>query len=143
MLLSLLLLITAPDELYRQGEAALELHDYAAARDTLAKVATSGALARSALAEAWAGLGQAARARQEAEKAFQLAAPLPAPERILVEARYHEINGQLEEAIALYRSLSQAQPANVAYGSHLAILLYENGRANEARAEVDRLRKLP
>ena len=74
--------------LYAEGLAKLRLYDEAAARDLLEKAVAAEpdhALAHSALAAAWSGLGYDVKALEEARKAHELSADLSRETRLQVE----------------------------------------------------------
>ena len=119
--------------------------DAAAARDFLqqAVAAEPGyALAHSALADALVALGYDKKAREEAEKAYQAATNLPRQDRMLVEARFREINGEWEQAVGLYQMLWRAAPDNIEYGLRLANAQTRANKGKDALATVAELRGL-
>jgi len=132
--------------LYAEGLARLRRFDTIEARDLLvAAVAAEPGfpLAHTALAEAWAALGHDARAATEAERAFELSTDLPRPERMLVEARYHEAADRWEEAVEIYRSLWRFYPDNLEFGLRLAGAETRGDLAPRALETIAALRRLP
>lgn len=87
---------------YSEGLEALRIFDALGARDLLQRsidVEPGFALSHSALATAWATLGYDDMARAEAKRAFELSSNLPRADRLLVEARYHEISKEWGKAV--------------------------------------------
>lgn len=132
--------------LYAQGLAKLQVFDALAARDILQKaIATepSYALAHSALAEAWQRLGYDAKANEEAKRAVDLSTNLSREDRLSVEARFHEMSGDWDQAIELYRSLWRGSPDDLEYGLRLASAQYSASKGKDALATLKKLATLP
>ncbi len=100
-------------------------------------------LIHAALSSAWSTLGYDGRARQEAEKAYDLSASLPREGRLVVEGRYRAAAGQWEKAQACFIALWGFFPDNVEYGLQLAAMLTKGGKGKEALATVEEMRRLP
>jgi serine/threonine protein kinase/tetratricopeptide (TPR) repeat protein len=133
-------------KLYAEGLKKLRTFDALGARDLLQKAVAAEPnypLAHSALADVWSRLGYDGRAKEEARKAFDLSASLPREERLLVEARYREVNHERDKAIELYRTLFTSFPDNLDYGLRLTTAQWRAGKGKDAMATVDALRKLP
>lgn len=131
---------------YAEGLARLRSYDVLAARDLLVKAVNADpnyALAHSALAAAWSQLGYQSRARQEAQKAFDLSGPLSREERLAVEARLRETSREWSKAVQLYQSLFGFFPDNLEYGLDLASVQVNAGQSAQAFVTLDQLRKLP
>lgn len=132
--------------LYSEALAKMRAYDNLAARDLLQKAVAAEpdfALAHSALATAWRTLGYDSNAREEAKKAFDLSAVLGSEERLWVEGQYREMADELDKAVDCYRTLFQASPDNLEYGLRLAYVQYHAGKAQDALATLELLRKLP
>lgn len=132
--------------LYAEGLTRLRAFDSQGARDLLRKAAEAdpkSAVIRSALSLAWAGLGHDAQAREEAQRAVELAGALPKEERLAIEARFDEAKKDWNKASEIYRSLWTFYPDNLEYGLRLANSLSIAGRNTEAVATLATLRKLP
>ena len=132
--------------LYAEGLIRLRAFDPQGARGLLQQAVEAdpgSAVIRSALSLAWIGLGYDAQAREEAQKAVQLAAALPKEQRLLIEARASEAAKDWEKASETYRSLWTFYPDNLEYGLRLASSLSSAGRGAEALATVAELRRLP
>ena len=132
--------------LYSEGRIRLRAFDSRGARDLLQRAAEAdpkSATIRSALSLAWIGLGYDAQARDEAERAVQLAATLPKEDRLAIEARFAEAKKDWRKAAEIYRSLWTFYPDNLEYGLRLATALSASGGGAEALAAVAELRKLP
>ncbi len=131
--------------LYAEGLTRLRAFDSLGARDLLrraAEVDPDSAVIHSALSLAWIGLGDDAKAREQADRAVQLSAALPKQERLAIEARAAEARKDRSRASEIYRSLWTFYPDNLEYGLRLASALSSSGRGNEALAMVADLRKL-
>ena len=129
--------------LYSEGVARLRSFDNLAARDFLEKAVIAQpnfALAHSALASAWSGLGYDTKARAEAKKAFDLAGSLSREDRLLVEARYGEMTKQWDKAAEAYRTLFGFFPDNLEYGIRLANSQTSAGNGREALVTIETLR---
>jgi tetratricopeptide (TPR) repeat protein/tRNA A-37 threonylcarbamoyl transferase component Bud32/TolB-like protein len=132
--------------LYAEGLKTLRAFDALKARDLLEKAVGTEPkfpLSHSALAEVWSRLGYDQKAKDEAQKAFDLSQNLPREEHLSVEARYRESNHEWDKAIDLYRTLFNSFPDNLDYGLRLANAQTSAGQAKDAPATVERLRQLP
>ena len=131
---------------YSQGLQKLHQFDYLQARDLLQKAAASEsqyALAHSALAVAWKGLGYDTNAKDEIKKAFDLSANFSREDRLWIEGQYHEITNDRAKAVDTYRTLFDFFPDNLDYGLRLASAQTSAAKAKDALATLDTLRKLP
>jgi len=131
--------------LYSEGLAKLRVFDSLAARDLLQKAVVADphfALAHAALAEAWSRVGYDSKAKDEAKKAFDLAAGLSRQDRLLIEGSYREVTSDWAKAVEVYTTLFALFPDNVDYGLHLASA-QRSIKPNEAIATLERLRRLP
>src|ERR1700683_3775675 len=131
--------------LYAEGLARLRVLEAPEARDLLQQAVAADpkfSLAHSALAEAWRGLGYYKKAQQEARQAYDLSANLSREERLVVEGRYRDLDHEHEKAIEIYRALFTLFPDNLDYGLRLARNQTRGGKAHDALAPVDALRKL-
>ncbi|HZW05469.1 MAG TPA: tetratricopeptide repeat protein [Candidatus Nitrosotalea sp.] len=132
--------------LYAMGLAKLRVFDTVAARDLLEEAVNADPkypLAHAALAEALADLGYEPRARQEANKAFQLSGNLTREEKLSVEGHYREINHELDKAIEIYRKLFTLFPDNIDYGLRLASVQDDASKGQDALATLAQVRKIP
>jgi TolB-like protein len=132
--------------LYAAGLIRLRLSDGPGARLRLEQAIAADpqfALARSALATAWAMSGYARQAKVEAQRALDLSARLSREERLQVEARHYEAAGEWEQAAESYRTLFGFFPDNIEYGLRLAGTRVSAGKPKEALVILDALRKLP
>ncbi|HEY2798185.1 MAG TPA: tetratricopeptide repeat protein [Thermoanaerobaculia bacterium] len=130
--------------LYAEGLARLRVFDVAAARELLEKAVAldpKHALARSALAAAWSGLGYDAKALEASEAAFMLSGDLSRETRLAVEGRYRASSNEWDRTVEIYRSLFTFYPDNLEYGLQLAAAQTRAGRANDALATVAALRR--
>jgi len=131
---------------YAEGLTRLRSYDVLAARDLLVASVSfdpNYALAHSALAATWSQLGYQARARQEAQKAFDLSGHLSREERMAVEARLRETSREWSKAAQLYQNLSGFYPDNVEYGLDLASMQVKAGQSAQAFVTLNQLRRLP
>jgi eukaryotic-like serine/threonine-protein kinase len=131
--------------LYSEGLQKLRVFDSLAARDLLEKASALSpdhAPTHSALAEAWARLGYDSKAKGEAKRAFDLSSNVSREERLLIEGRLHELNGESEQAIESYRALWTFFPDQADYGLHLIHAQLDAGHGNDAESTLAALRKL-
>ena len=132
--------------LYAEGLARLRVFDALGARDLLQKAVAADpdyAMAHSALAEAWVTLGYEAKAKEEARRAFDLAAGLSREENLLIEGRYREAARDWDKAIDIYRTLFKFFPDNLEHGLRLATVQVQARKGKESMATIEELRKLP
>ena len=132
--------------LYAEGLSRLRQFETMKARDLLQQAATADpkhSLIRSALSEAWSGLGYEATARREAQVAFDLSGPLSRENKLLVEARYRVVTRDWDRAIAIFGTLVEFFPDNLEYGLGLASAQTSASRAQAAMGTVEKLRQLP
>jgi len=132
--------------LYAEGLAALRDHETIIAVERLEKVVAwepTFAPAHSALAAAFEGLFLTERAKDAAQRAFELSQGLPYEERLLVRARYHAIHAEWGPAIEVYRMLLDLHPDAVEHGTALASAQVAAGRIRGALATLESLRQLP
>jgi DNA-binding winged helix-turn-helix (wHTH) protein/tetratricopeptide (TPR) repeat protein/TolB-like protein len=132
--------------LYSEGIGKLRNFDTLCARDLLEKAVAAEpnfALAHAALADAWRGLGYDSKARDEAEKAFDLSASLSREQRLWVEGHYRESTHEWDKAIEIYRSIYRFFPDNLDYGLRVAEVQTSANRSRDALDILDEMRKLP
>jgi eukaryotic-like serine/threonine-protein kinase len=132
--------------LYAEAVVHRRAADTVVARDLLEQAIAHDpdfALAHSALGDTYFDLGAHAKARAEAERAFDLAAHLPREDRLLLEARYRKANDDWPKAIELYRALFTFFPDNLGYGLSLARAQVLGGRSKEALETIAEMRRLP
>jgi serine/threonine protein kinase/tetratricopeptide (TPR) repeat protein len=130
---------------YSQGLQRLHQFDYLHARDLLQRAVAAEpqyALAHSALAVAWKGLGYDANAKDEAKKAFDLSANFSREDRLWIEGQYREFTNDRAKAVETYRTLFDFFPDNLDYGLRLASAQTSAGKGKDALATLDALRKL-
>jgi eukaryotic-like serine/threonine-protein kinase len=132
--------------LYSEGLENLRVFNALTARDLLEQatiIEPDYALAHASLASAWATLGYDELARKESTKAFELSSNLPRPDRLLVEARYHEMSTEWGKAIDIYRALFEFFPDSLDYGLALANAQFSSARGEDALETVNQLHSLP
>ncbi|HEX5719465.1 MAG TPA: FlgO family outer membrane protein, partial [Thermoanaerobaculia bacterium] len=132
--------------LYSLGLDRLRSYDGPRALDVLQQAAQAdprSPVIRSALSRALEMLGQDVRAREEAQKAVELASGAPREERLGMEARLQALNQQWVRASEIYRSLWTFYPDDLEYGLQLATALVRAGRGSEAMETVVALHGLP
>src|SRR5437870_3734833 len=132
--------------LYSDGLAKLRVLDALAARDLLQKAVAADpnhALAHAALAAAWTALGYDQKAKEQAQRAFDLSANLSREERLWVEGRYRETTKEWDKAIEIYRTLFGFFSDNLDYGLRLVDVQTSAGKGQNALATMEALRKLP
>ncbi|HEY8148785.1 MAG TPA: tetratricopeptide repeat protein, partial [Vicinamibacteria bacterium] len=131
---------------YGEGVARLRVLDGLAARDLLVKAVAAdpnSPMAHLALADAWTMLGYDAKAKEEAQRAFDFSGSLGRENRLDVEGRYRALAGEWDKAIEIYSRLLAFFPDNVEYGLRLADAKSNGGRGQQALATLAKLRNLP
>jgi eukaryotic-like serine/threonine-protein kinase len=131
---------------YSIGLQRLREFDYLRAREALLQavaVSPDYALAHSALAAAWKGLGYDKHANEEGRKAVELSKSFSREVRLFIRGQYEELSNRWVDAIATYRALVDFFPDNLDYGLRLASAQTSAGRGKDARATIERLRALP
>lgn len=131
---------------YSEGLQKLHQFDYLQARDLLQKAVYAEpqhALAHSALALTWKGLGYDGTAKDEAKKAFDLSSSFSREDRLWIEGQYYEFTNDRLKAVDTYRTLYEFFPDNLDYGLRFASAQTNAGKAKDALATLDTLRKLP
>jgi len=132
--------------LYAEGLQRLRALDAIGARTALEGAVAADpnfSLAHAALADAWSGLGYDQKAREEAEKAFDLSGPLSREQRLWVEGRYLQATHEWTKAIDTYRSIYRFFPDNLEYGLRLVKVQTSARQGKDALATLAELRKLP
>jgi serine/threonine protein kinase/tetratricopeptide (TPR) repeat protein len=131
--------------LYAEGLKKLRAFDALKARDLLERAVRTEPkfpLSHSALAEVWSRLGYDQKAKDEAQKAFDLSENLAHEDRLSVEARYRESNHAWGKAADLYRTLFNSFPDNLDYGLGLATAQRRAGKGQDALLTIEALHKL-
>ena len=132
--------------LYAEGLARLRASNPLEARDLLEEAVRAepdSAVIHSVLSRAWTDLGYDSRALEEARKAADLSGSLPRPQRLAIQARFHETGRKWTDAAEIYRSLWTFYPDDNEYGLQLAIALTNAGRGTEALEIFETLRRMP
>jgi serine/threonine protein kinase len=132
-------------QLYADGLARLRAFDALGARDILLPAIAAEpnyAPSHVALSSAWDTLGYAAKAKEEILTAAELSGSLAREDRLEIQARAQEMNGQHQEAVQTYSTLFNFFPDNLEYGLGLATAQMSAGNASDAYATLDALRKL-
>jgi tetratricopeptide (TPR) repeat protein len=133
-------------KLYAEGLAKLRVFETQQARDLLQKAVAADpkhALAHSALATAWQGLGYDAKKAEEAKKAFELSSNLPREDKLSIEALYRESIHDWNNAVSIYRTLYDFFPDDLDYGLRLAHAQSNTGQGKDGLETLNRLRQLP
>jgi len=100
-------------------------------------------LIHSALASAFGALGFKDKATAEARKAFELSSHLAREDKLWIEGRLRESEGNFAAARDLYRTLFEAYPDDLDYGLALVAAERSAGSPKDALATIDALRHLP
>jgi len=132
--------------LYAQGLARLRSFDAPEAQKLFTQALAldpNYALGHSALAAAWSALGYDERARNEAQRAFDLSRGLARQERLVIAGRFREMNREWDKAVDTYQLLCSLFPDNLEYGLRLADAQVSAGRGKDAQSTAAKLRKLP
>jgi class 3 adenylate cyclase/tetratricopeptide (TPR) repeat protein len=131
---------------YTEGVAKLRVFDALGARELLERstaLEPNLALPHVGLARAWELLGYDEKARGEAKLAVQLSGGLPPRERRSIEAEYHEMNSQWDQAISIYQALWVLYPDEPDYALELASVQTAAGQGREALNTLQKLESLP
>jgi tetratricopeptide (TPR) repeat protein len=132
--------------LYAEGLERLRRYDALAAKDLLeraTKLEPDYPLAHAELSSAWSRLGYEGREREEGQRAFDLSKNLSREERLRIEGRYWRALQRRDKAVEIYQALWNFFPDNLEHGLGLASAQTSAGKAKEALATVEGLRKLP
>jgi tetratricopeptide (TPR) repeat protein len=131
---------------YSAGIDALRSGEYRAARDRLLEAvaaAPASAMAESALAQAWNGLGETERARDAANRAVELSAGLADRDQLLINGRAKLISRDYPGARRDLSKLMEATPDDLDVGLLLAAAYGDDGDGKEELGVLARLRMLP
>ncbi len=139
---------TSPEvaQLYAQGREKLRRFDAAGARSLLSQAIIADPdypLVHLAMSDVWTALGYDEKAKQEAQRAFELSGNLAREDRALVEARYRETAKDWDRAIALHGSLLTFFPESLDHGLALISAQLSAGQPDAARKSAQKLRQLP
>lgn len=132
--------------LYAEGLARLRVLDAAGASDLLGQAIEAEPkfpLSHMALASAWRTRGYDQKARAEAKTAVELSGNLPRADQLLIEGRFHEMVGEMDQAISAYRALFALFPDSLEDGLLLAEAQAWAGKPADALTTLETLRKLP
>jgi tetratricopeptide (TPR) repeat protein/TolB-like protein len=132
--------------LYSEALDALRDSRPQQARELLQRAASAeprNPLIHSALSTAWEAQGFPERAREAAHRAFQLSSHLPREDRLVVEGRYRETEGDYAAAAKIYATLCEYFPDDLEYGLRLAAVSNEGRQPQRALQALDQLRSLP
>lgn len=135
---------TQPLRLYFEAQAAARHFDPTLARQLLEQaVALDPRSPRLALALARVlrDLGEEARARQELARTRDRAGSLPEEERLAFVALGHELDGDREAALDIYRRLGERFPDQSEHALNLARAQITTGRSREMLEQLDGLRQ--
>ncbi len=130
---------------YSEGLKRLHLFDTLGAIPLLQQAIAAAPkypLIHADLAGAWAELGYDAKAREEAQKAFDLSANLSPEKRSLIEGRYREMIHDWDKAVEIYRTLWIRFPEQPEFGFRLAAAQTAAGKGTDALATLRGLRKI-
>lgn len=98
------------------------------------------AMAHAALARAWAALGLDTKAKEEAERAMDLASALPREQSLWIEATYRSLDKDWDKALQLYKTLCTFDPDNLQYGLEMSHAQTSAGKPEDALATLKKLR---
>src|SRR5277367_2183150 len=131
---------------YTEGVAKLRVFDALGARELLERAVAlepNLALPHMGLARAWELLGYDEKARGEAKLAVERSAGLPPRDQRAIEAAYHEMNSQWDQAISIYQALWVLYPDEPDYALELANMQTAAGQGREALNTLQKLETLP
>lgn len=133
-------------QLYAGGIAALRAMDFISAKDRLLEAVEAdpfNALCYSALSAAWSALGYEANATEAGKRAFELSNSLSELDRLGIEGRYRLANREWRRAAEIYESIWKLTPGSLEDARALIEAYWGEGRNDEARRVVERLRSIP
>jgi class 3 adenylate cyclase/tetratricopeptide (TPR) repeat protein len=131
---------------YTEGVAKLRVFDALGARELLERAVAlepNLALPHMGLARAWELLGYDEKARGEAKLAVERSEGLPPRDQRAIEAEYHEMNSQWDQAISIYQALWVLYPDEPDYALELASVQTAAGQGREALNTLQKLESLP
>jgi eukaryotic-like serine/threonine-protein kinase len=136
---------TSPEaaRLYAEGLMRSRRFDAIAARESLERavqVDPNFPLAHSALANTWSALGYDERARQAAQRAFELSRGLPRADRLQVEGTYREMAKSWKEAIEVWQNLANLFPDDIEHTLRLANAQIASGAPKDGLSTIDGFR---
>ena len=137
---------TADSEVYRlyvEGLDHLRNFNALEARKVLEQAVAAEpefALAHTALSRALLALGFDQEAEESARRAFDNVVDLPREHQLEIKARYRQVSGEWEDAIATYSELLEEFPS-IEHGLQLANAQIVAGRRQQAEATLDALAK--
>jgi eukaryotic-like serine/threonine-protein kinase len=132
--------------LYIDGLHRLHVFDALGARDLLFSAALINpdfALVHSALADAFAVLGDDKQATTSAKRAFELASSLSLEQRLWIEGVYRQFAGEKGQAASVFATLFERFPDDVEYGLRVMEVRASAGDTAGAFSTLERLRALP
>jgi class 3 adenylate cyclase/tetratricopeptide (TPR) repeat protein/TolB-like protein len=127
---------------YTEGVAKLRVFDALGARELLEKAVAlepNLALPHVGLARAWELLGYDEKARGEAKLAVERSRGLPPRDQRLIEAEYHEMNSEWDQAISIYQALWVLYPDEPDYALALANAQTAAGKGQGALGTLEKL----
>jgi tetratricopeptide (TPR) repeat protein len=131
---------------YTEGLARLRVFDALGAREWLEKAVRlepNLALPHVGLARAWELLGYDEKARGEAKLAVERSGGLPPRDQRAIEAEYHEMNSQWDQAISIYQALWVLYPDEPDYALALANAQTSAGKGQDALGTLEKLGSQP
>jgi DNA-binding winged helix-turn-helix (wHTH) protein/tetratricopeptide (TPR) repeat protein len=131
---------------YSLGLGRSREFDYLAAVELLKqsiKADPNFPLSHSVLSGAWKNLGYGQNAIDEAKKALDLSANLSRTQKLLIEGQYYLTLGKMDDAASSFRALYAYYPDCLDCGIALSSAQIQGGRAQDAIATLQSLRRLP
>lgn len=132
--------------LYAQALDALRDGDPETARrllDEALRIEPDNPLLHSAQSATWTALGYGGRAAEAARQAFERSSRLPREDRLAIEGRFREAQGEWLQATEVYTELWTTFPDELDYGLRLVNAQTAAAQPADALATVERLRQLP
>lgn len=129
---------------YTEGLSAMRAYDNLGARTLFEKaIAADSAfpLAHAALADVYRSLGYDKLAKEEIRIALEKTTKLPRESRLSIEAQAHAVNDRFAQAAEIYQALWRFYPDNLDYATRTAFALVNAGKAKDALAMIDALKK--
>lgn len=131
-------------QFYAEGLDRLRVFDALHARDLLQRAAgidPTHAAIFLALSDAWHDLGYDKEAITAAARAVELSAGLPREQILLMQGQSAQMSHDWPNAINIFRTLSTFYPDNVDYGIRLSRIQVSAGKAQDALATLQDIRR--
>jgi tetratricopeptide (TPR) repeat protein/TolB-like protein len=133
-------------KLHAEGLSKIRTFELTVARELFEselELDPENALVHAALADVLTNLGYDRLARERAQRAFDLSEKLPRQDRLRIEANLHMKSSRWDKAGEILESLYRFYPDGLDYALQLVEAQVRAGKAKEALATLDGIRRLP